>query len=102
MVFPTWLPASIPSVDHPLIAIVGPTGSGKSALALDLAEAFRGGIINCDSLQLYRGFDVGAAKTPISARRDIAHHLFDVIEDPKVAFSAGDYARLARETISAV
>jgi tRNA dimethylallyltransferase len=89
-------------VDHPLIAILGPTGSGKSALAIELAVGFHGEIVNCDSLQLYRGFDVGTAKTPPSARRGIPHHLFDVIDDVKVAFSAGDYARQARETIAEI
>ena len=89
-------------MDRPLLVIVGPTGSGKSALALDLAEALPGDIVNCDSLQLYRGFDIGTAKTPVSARRGVPHHLFDVIDNPKVAYSAGDYARLARETISAI
>jgi tRNA dimethylallyltransferase len=95
-------PATIPRVDHPLIAILGPTGSGKSTLAIELAGDFHGEIVNCDSLQLYRGFDVGTAKTPPSARRGIPHHLFDVIHDVKVAFSAGDYARQARETIAEI
>jgi len=60
-----------------------------------------GEIVNCDSLQLYRGFDVGTAKTPMAARRDIPHHLFDVLE-PANGYSAGDYARLARQTISEI
>jgi tRNA dimethylallyltransferase len=89
-------------VDHPLIVIVGPTGSGKSALALGLAEAFAGEIVNCDSLQLYRGFDIGTAKTQVSGRRGIPHHLFDVIQDIKVAFSAGDYTRLARKATAEI
>lgn len=84
-----------------LVAIAGPTGAGKSALGLDLAEAFHGEIVNCDSLQLYRGFDIGTAKTPLGARRGIPHHLFDILP-PSQEFSAGEYARVARETISEI
>lgn len=86
---------------HPVIAIVGPTGSGKSALALELAAKFSAEILNCDSLQLYRGFDVGTAKTPASGRRGIAHHLLDVL-DPGNGYSAGEYARHAREVIGQI
>ena len=86
---------------HPLVAIVGPTASGKSELALRVAAAFSGEIVNCDALQLYRGFDIGTAKTPAQARRGIPHHLFDVL-DPKTGFSAGDYARAAREAIASI
>lgn len=81
-----------------LVAIVGPTGSGKSDLALFLAETLAGEIVNTDSLQLYRGFDIGTAKTPPSRRRGIPHHLVDVL-DPEVEFSAGEFARRAREVI---
>src|SRR5579864_1637706 len=84
-----------------LATIVGPTGSGKSALALCAAQQFGGEIVNCDSLQLYRGFDIGTAKTPIADRRNIPHHLFDVLE-PANGYSAGDYARLARQAIAAI
>jgi len=85
----------------PLVAVVGPTGSGKSALALCLAQKFGGEIINCDSLQLYRGFDIGTAKTPARERRGIPHHLFDVLT-PKESYSAGEYARAAREVIGEI
>jgi tRNA dimethylallyltransferase len=84
-----------------LLAIVGPTGSGKSALGLAVAEALAGEIVNCDSLQLYRGFDVGAAKTPVPERRGIPHHLFDVLE-PREVYSAGEYARHARQIAAAI
>jgi tRNA dimethylallyltransferase len=88
-------------VERPLVAIVGPTASGKSELALRVAEVFAGEIVNCDALQFYRGFDIGTAKTLAAARRGIPHHLFDVL-DPQTGFSAGDYARSARETIAGI
>ena len=84
-----------------LATVVGPTGSGKSALALCLAEQFGGEIVNCDSLQLYRGFDIGTAKTPPGERRGIPHHLFDVLT-PKESYSAGEYAREARKVITEI
>jgi tRNA dimethylallyltransferase len=89
------------NVERPLIAIVGPTASGKSALALQLAAAFSGEIVNCDALQLYRGFDIGTAKTPAGARSGIPHHLVDALA-PQMSFSAGDYARAAREIIAGI
>jgi tRNA dimethylallyltransferase len=85
----------------PLVAIVGPTASGKSDLALRIATSFSGEIVNCDALQLYRGFDIGTAKTPVNLRRGIPHHLFDVL-DPPTRFSAGDYARAAREVVAGI
>ena len=82
----------------PLIVVAGPTGAGKSTLALSVCEEFSGEIVNCDSLQLYRGFHVGTAKTPESERRGIPHHLLDVL-DPSGGYSAGEYARVARNVI---
>jgi tRNA dimethylallyltransferase len=82
----------------PLLAVIGPTGSGKSELALFLAERLEGEIVNTDSLQLYRGFDIGTAKTPLDARRGIPHHLLDLLE-PAQCFSAGEFARRARAAI---
>ena len=79
--------------------MVGPTGSGKSDLALRLAEEFHGEIVNCDSLQVFRYFDIGTAKLPIAERRGIPHHLIDVV-DPDELFTAGEYARLARAAIA--
>jgi len=61
----------VASQQLPLVIVAGPTGSGKSALALELARQFGGEIVNCDSLQLYRGFDIGTAKTPFAERRGI-------------------------------
>jgi tRNA dimethylallyltransferase len=89
------------AAERPLVAVAGPTGSGKSAIALDLAEAFNGEIVNCDSLQVYRHFDLGTAKLPMEQRRGIRHHLID-IADPDELFTAGEYARLARRTIAGI
>ena len=76
------------------MASVGPTAAGKSALALALAEHWPGEIINYDSVQLYRGFDIGSGKVPSGERRGLAHHLLDVLE-PDQVFTAGDYCRAA-------
>lgn len=83
---------------HPLIVVAGPTGSGKSSLALDIAVQFNGEIISCDSVQVYRGFDIGAAKLPLVQRRGIKHHLLDCT-GPDVEFTAGDYMRHARAAL---
>lgn len=83
---------------YPVLAIVGPTGSGKSDLGLFLARHFQGEIINCDSVQVYAGLDVGSAKTPAAERGGIPHHLLDVIS-PQHELGAGDYARLARSAL---
>lgn len=84
-----------------MVVIAGPTGSGKSDLAMALAETFRGEIVNCDSLQLYRFLNIGTAKTLEAERRGIPHHLFDIL-DPNQVFTAGDYCRLARTTIKEI
>ncbi len=84
-----------------LVAIAGPTGTGKSSLALDVAEAFGGEIVNCDSLQVFRFFDIGTAKLPEAARRGIPHHLIDIV-NPDEVFTAGDYARRARVVIEEI
>ena len=85
----------------PLVAIAGPTGSGKSDLALEIAAAFQGEIVNCDSLQVYRYFDVGTAKLPVAARRGIPHHLIDIL-NPDELFTAGEYGRMARDAIAGI
>ncbi len=85
----------------PLIVVLGPTASGKSELAVALAKHFGGEILNFDSVQLYRHFDIGTAKTPLSQRRGIPHHLLDVA-DPDEHVTAGDYARQARQTLGEV
>ncbi len=87
--------------DHPLLVILGPTCSGKSSLALEVARRLHGEIVNCDSLQLYRGMDIGTAKTPPEERAGAPHHLFDVLE-PWEVFSAGAYARAARAVLEEI
>ncbi len=84
-----------------MVAVAGPTGSGKSDLALLIAETFHGEIVNCDSLQVYRHFDIGTAKLPVADRRGIPHHLIDIL-DPDQLFTAGEYARLARMAIAEI
>jgi tRNA dimethylallyltransferase len=83
------------------IVIAGPTGTGKSELALRIAEALGGEIVNYDSVQIYRGFDIGTAKPSVESRGRLPHHLFDII-DADVDFNAAGYARLARETCAAI
>jgi len=82
----------------PLIAIVGPTGAGKSALAVEIARRHHGEIVSCDSLQVYRGLDIGSAKVREPERREIPHHLLDVVE-PDQEFSAAEYAHRARAVV---
>ena len=86
---------------YPVVAIVGPTASGKSDLALAVAERFGGEVVNYDSVQVYRGFDIGTAKLPVEERRGIAHHALDIV-DPDEVFTAGDYARRGRETLAEI
>ena len=81
--------------------MTGPTGSGKSDLALAIAELFHGEVVNCDSLQVYRYFDIGTAKLPVEERRGIPHHLIDIV-NPDELFTAGEYARLAREAVAEI
>jgi tRNA dimethylallyltransferase len=81
--------------------VLGPTASGKSELAIHIALAMGGEIVNCDSMQIYRGFDIGTAKVPASARRGVPHHLIDVA-DPEQVFTAGEYARVARDVLGEI
>src|SRR5260370_11206945 len=77
-----------------LVAIVGPTASGKSALGVALAERLNGEVVACDSTQLYRGFDIGTAKPGPSERHGVPHHLIDVL-GPREEATAGGYRQLA-------
>jgi len=78
----------------PLVAVIGPTASGKSALAIWLAEQLGGEVVACDSTQLYRGFDIGTAKPSASERRGVPHHLIDVL-GPEEQATAGGYRQMA-------
>ncbi len=80
------------------LLLLGPTGSGKTALSLALAERFNGEIISCDSVAVYRGMDLGTAKPTPAERARIPHHLID-IADPDQPFTAGEYSRQARATL---
>ena len=86
---------------QPLLVIVGPTGSGKSRLALEAAEALSGEIVSSDAFAVYRGLDIGTDKPDGVARRRIRHHLIDVA-DPTERFSAGDFAREAEVAIAGI
>jgi tRNA dimethylallyltransferase len=81
-----------------VLIITGPTGSGKSSLALQIASELKGAIINADSLAFYRGFDIGAAKPSREEMARVPHYLFDILE-PTELFDAADYIRLARPIV---
>ena len=83
------------------ILLLGPTGSGKTALSLALAERFGGEIVSCDSVAVYRGMDLGTAKPSPEERARVPHHLID-IADPNQPFTAGDYSRRARAALHEV
>jgi len=84
-----------------LLAIVGPTATGKSALAIAMAERFGGEVVSCDSTAVYRGFDIGTDKVPAAEQRGIPHHLVDVVE-PTEEYSAARYAREAAAVIRGI
>nr|WP_309234173.1 tRNA (adenosine(37)-N6)-dimethylallyltransferase MiaA [Dietzia sp. SYD-A1] len=83
------------------VAVVGPTGTGKSELALDLAERLGGEVINCDAMQQYRGMDIGTAKLPLSLRRGIPHHRLDVLDVTQTA-SVADFRREAEREVAEI
>jgi tRNA dimethylallyltransferase len=84
--------------DRPVVAIVGPTAAGKSALSLALAHALGGEVVNADSMQLYRGMDIGTAKLTVAERQGVPHHVLDIWEVTDPA-SVAAYQRLARAAI---
>jgi tRNA dimethylallyltransferase len=84
-----------------VIAVVGPTAAGKSGLSLQLARALGGEVINADSMQLYRGMDIGTAKLPADQRGGVRHHLLDIWEVTRTA-NVAEYQGLARQAIDAV
>jgi tRNA dimethylallyltransferase len=83
----------------PVVAVVGPTAAGKSALSLDLAEALGGEVVNTDSMQVYRGMDIGTAKLPAAERRGIRHHLLDLLEVSEPA-TVAEFQGWARDVIA--
>jgi|CXWL01.1.fsa_nt_gi tRNA dimethylallyltransferase len=87
--------------ERPVLVVLGATATGKSALALTLAERFGGEIVNADALQVYRGLDVGTAKPSPEERVRVPHHLLDVI-DPSERFSAGEFGRRARVAVAEI
>ena len=92
---------SSPQPQPPLLVVLGPTGSGKTALSLSLAGRFAGEIVNCDSVALYREFEIGTAKPTVAERACVPHHLFDVV-DPAGFITAGEYARRAQAVINEI
>ena len=84
-----------------IIAVVGPTGSGKSDLAVELAQRLDGEVINADSMQFYRGMDIGTAKMTVAERQGVAHHLLDILDITDEA-SVSAYQQRAREAIDAI
>lgn len=81
--------------------VLGPTGSGKTALSLALAERFHGEVVNCDSVAMYREFEIGTAKPTAAERARVVHHMLDFV-DPSGYITAGEYARQAREVLGEI
>ena len=84
-----------------LVVVLGPTGSGKTALSLALAERFQGEIVNCDSVAMYREFELGTAKPTAAERARAPHHLLDAVE-PTGYITAGEYARQGRQVLEEI
>jgi tRNA dimethylallyltransferase len=91
----------VTTTDQPLIVLVGPTASGKTSLALRLAEEFNGEIVSCDSVAVYREMEIGTAKPTREERALIQHHMIDIAW-PNEACTAGDYSRQAREALTGI
>jgi tRNA dimethylallyltransferase len=92
-------PESVEAHPDPLLVVIlGPTASGKTALSLSIAEKFHGEIVNCDSVAMYREFDIGTAKPSFAEQARAPHHLFDCV-DPMLDVTAGEYARQARQVL---
>ena len=84
-----------------LVAVLGPTASGKTALALTIARHFDGEIVNCDSVAMYRDFEIGTAKPTAAERAEVPHHLLDFV-DPTANITAGEYSRQARRVLAEI
>lgn len=89
---------ALPPIEPLVVLLLGPTGSGKTALALALGERFAGEIVSCDSVAVYRGMDIGSAKPTPAEQARLPHHLIDVCM-PNEPFTAGNYSRLARKAL---
>ena len=87
--------------ETPVIAIVGPTASGKSTLGIEVALRLNGEIINCDSVQVYKQIQIATAKVPLEERKGIPHHLIDFVS-PNINYTAGEWAREAAKTIETI
>jgi tRNA dimethylallyltransferase len=85
----------------PVVVVTGPTASGKTPLAIEIAKRFGGEIVNADSMQVFRYMDIGTAKPSLEQRAEVPHHLIDVVT-PDVAYSAGRYAEEARKAASEI
>ena len=93
---------SLVEPQHPLLVVIlGPTGSGKTSLSVALAQHFDGEIISCDSVAVYQGLEIGSAKPSAEQRKQVPHHLLDVVT-PDAFYTAGDYSRAARTGVAAV
>ena len=95
------LPGVSARTESIVVAVVGPTATGKSDLGLSLAEALNGEIVNADASQLYRGMDIGTAKVPVGERRGIAHHLFDVL-DARTESTVASYQTLVTQAVDTI
>jgi tRNA dimethylallyltransferase len=92
------------ALTHPdplVVVVLGPTASGKTALSLAIAKRFGGEIVNCDSVAMYREFEIGTAKPSAAERAEVPHHLLDCV-DPRDDVTAGEYARRARQVIGEI
>src|SRR3972149_3045410 len=84
-----------------LVVILGPTASGKTALAIKLATKYHGEIINCDSRQIYKGMDIGTGKVTKEEQKEIPHHLLDIVS-PRQRFSVAQFQKLANQAIKKI
>lgn len=87
--------------ENPIIAIVGPTASGKSTLGIEVALQIDGEIINCDSVQVYQEIEIATAKVPLDERKGVPHHLIDFVS-PEINYTAGEWAREAANKIEEI
>jgi tRNA dimethylallyltransferase len=92
---------TVPPREPLLVVVLGPTASGKTALALAIARHFESEIVNCDSVAMYRDFEIGTAKPSTAERAEVPHRLLDFV-DPKASVTAGEYARLARQCVTEI